>query len=178
MPCYKNKAQQENVSQDSANEKPWTLCSLQPFQLFFLFLFIKYFLLLLCGDLHVTSQGCKPQTHSLLIPCKPTHLCWRNIWQSVSGQQIFSDRRLKKNHISSNCYLCPRNHRHSRIKLIFLNKDVFIYQLNLIWQYRTFCRNNVGVNRKRDWSFCNSRPPHTFSYCKFIACTKAQSPRQ
>ena len=73
--CDNNRAQQEEVrllfffDKDSANEKPWTLCSLQPSQL----PFPRYKRVLLpsaCRDLHIACQGYRPCI---------TILCWCQI---------------------------------------------------------------------------------------------------
>ena len=64
-PCHDSKAQGEEErhcfpGKDSANEKPWTLCLLQPSQLPFP-LFKGILLPLLCQDLYLSCHGCRPQ---------------------------------------------------------------------------------------------------------------------
>ena len=79
MPCDDSRAQQEEEKllffpgKDSANEKPWTLCLLQPCQLPFP-LYKRVLLPLLCGDLYVACHGCRSQI---------TILCWSRINPSL-----------------------------------------------------------------------------------------------
>ena len=66
MPCGDSRAQQEEErlllfpGKHSANEKPWTVCLLQPSQLPFA-LHKSILLPLLCGDLQVAHHGCRPR---------------------------------------------------------------------------------------------------------------------
>ena len=88
MPFDKNRAQQEKErilffpGKDSANEKPWTLCFLQPSQLPFS-PSIKVFSFpcpegICMQFIMIADPKLQLSAHS-----KEIHLCWRNIWQSV-----------------------------------------------------------------------------------------------